>query len=219
MNPMAIEKLTAQMTLYGPILLLIIGTIGCACNLLTFTSKKLRENSCAFYFLCASIFEFLTITFGLGTRLAADHFGNQLQNTNAFYCKFRAYFVTVIPLIGTYFILLSAIDRCMSSSRHARLRLFSQMMVAYRAAIAVILLGMITCSHILLSYNLRPKCSTLSGYYAIFDGMFVVFWLGVLPHLFMWIFGSITLINIRRVRRRNRNTNDKTERQLIIVSA
>ena len=214
---MAIEKLTAQMTLYGPVFVLIIGTIGCACNLLTFTSKKLRQNSCAFYFLCSSIFDFLSITFGLITRLATDHFGSELQNTNRLYCKFRAYFVSAIPLIATYFVLLSAIDRCMSSSRHARLRLFSQITVAYRATIVVILLGMITCAHILISYNLRPKCGTLPGNYAIFDGMFVVFWLGVLPHVLMWIFGSITLMNIRRMRKR-RNTSEKTEIQLIIVS-
>lgn len=216
-HSMSIGKITSEMTLYGPILLLIIGTIGCACNLLTFTSKKLRRNSCAFYFLCSSIFDFLSIIFGLLTRLAADHFGSRLQNTSQSYCKFRAYAVSAIPLIATYFVLLSAIDRCMSSSRHVRLRSFSQMVVAYRAAVIVILLGMITCSHILVSYNLRPKCATLPGSYAIFDGMFVVFWLGVIPHVLMWIFGSITLINIRRLE--HRRMGERTDRQLIIVSS
>jgi hypothetical protein len=217
-----IQIVTYQMTFYGPILLLIIGILGCLCNFLTFTSRKLRENSCAFYFLCSAVFELLSITFGLLSRLAADHFGSHLQNTNRFYCKFRAYFVSAIPLIATYFVLLSAIDRSMSSSKHARLRSFSQMKIAYRSTIISILIGLITCSHILISYDLRPKCATLSGTYAIFDGMFVVFWLGVIPHVLMLIFGFITLMNVRRIRQRRGldqpRDDEKTDTQLIFVS-
>ena len=216
-----IQLVTNQMTFYGPIFLLIIGIISCLCNILTFTSKQLRQNSCAFYFLCSSIFELLSITFGLISRLATDHFGSTLQNTNRFYCKFRAYSVSAIPLIATYFVLLSAIDRCLSSSKHARLRSFSQMKMAYRSALIVILLGLITCSHILFTYDLRPKCGTLPGSYAIFDGMFVVFWLGVIPHVLMLIFGSITWLHIRRTRKgrymKQSRTEEKTEIQLIIV--
>jgi hypothetical protein len=214
-----IQIVTNRMTYYGPIIILIVGIIGCLCNFLTFTSRQLRQNSCAFYFLCSSIFELLSITFGLISRLAADHLDSKLQNTNRIYCKFRAYFVSAIPLIATYFVLLSAIDRCMSSSIHARLRSFSQMKIAYRSAVIVILIGLISCSHILFLYNLRPKCATLRGAYAIFDGIFVIFWLGVIPHILMLIFGFITLIHIRRTRQRRINkTINKNDTQLIIVS-
>ncbi|CAF3544318.1 unnamed protein product [Rotaria sp. Silwood1] len=127
-----IEIVTIQMTYYGPIILLTVGIFGCLCNFLTFTSRQLRENSCAFYFLCSAIFEFLSITFGLSTRLAADHFDYDLQNSNRIFCKFRAYYVSSIPLIATYFILLSAIDRYMSSSTDVYLRSFSKIKVAYR---------------------------------------------------------------------------------------
>ena len=163
--PPTIQIVTNRMTYYGPIIILTVGIIGCLCNFLTFTSRQLRQNSCAFYFLCSSIFELLSITFGLISRLATDHLGSKLQNTNRFYCKFRAYFISAIPLIATYFVLLSAIDRCMSSSSHARLRSFSQMKIAYRSAIIAILIGLISCSHILISYNLRPRCGTLPGAY------------------------------------------------------
>jgi hypothetical protein len=217
-----IQIITYEMTYYGPIILLIIGTIGCLCNFLTFTSRKLRQNSCAFYFLCSTLFELLSITFGLISRLAADHFDSNLQNTSRFYCKFRAYFVSTIPLIATYFVLLSAIDRSMSSSIHARLRSFSQIKIAYRSAIIVIIIGLISCSHILISYDLRPKCATLRGAYAIFDGMFVVFWLGVIPHVLMLIFGFITLMNIRRTRQtryiKQQRNDQRPDAQLILVS-
>lgn len=212
-----IRIITFKMTYYGPIILLIIGIIGCLCNFLTFTSKRLAKNSCAFYFLCSTIFEFLSITFGLSTRLFADHFGSNLQNTNRYYCKFRAYFVSTIPLIATYFILLSSIDRCMSSSIHVRLRSFTQIKMAYRSMIIVIIIGLISCSHILISYDLRPKCKTLHGSYGIFDGMFAVVWLGIIPHILMLIFSFITLMNIRRLKQRKYSKHQRTETQLIIV--
>ncbi|CAF3655447.1 unnamed protein product [Rotaria sp. Silwood1] len=227
-----IHIITIHMTYYGPIILLVIGIIGCLCNFLTFTSRQLRKNSCAFYFLCSSLFEFLTITFGLTSRLAADHFGYNLQNTNRIFCKFRAYFVSSIPLIATYLILLSAIDRCMSSSIHIYLRSFSQIKIAYRNVGIVIIIGFISCLHILIFYDLRPKCATLPGIYAIFDGMFVIFWLGLIPHALMLIFGLFTLINIRQARQRrikkleNKNiyiyqkqyrNSHKTDTQLIIM--
>jgi len=65
------------------------------------------------------------------------------------------------------------------------------------------------------------------------DSMFVVFWLGVIPHLLMLIFGLFTYINIKQSKRRitiqvQRNSlalgqqqrrEQKTERQLIVVSS
>ena len=227
-----IKLITFQMTFYGPIILLVVGIIGCLCNFLTFTSRQLRRNSCAFYFLCSAIFELLAITFGLISRLTADHFSSNLQNTNRIYCKFRAYFITAIPLIATYLVLLSSIDRCMSSSVYARFRLFIQMKVAYRCVASAIGISLVSCSHILISYDLRPKCATLPGAYAMFDSMFVVFWFGIIPHMLMLIFGFVTLVNIRRARQqkitklqtnvehinqKQRRPEQKTDKQLILV--
>ena len=222
-----IQIVTSHMTFYGPIVLLIVGIFGCLCNFLTFTARQLRKNSCAFYFLWAAVFEFLSITFGLASRLAADHLGSNLQNTNQIYCKLRAYLVSAMPLIATYFVLLSAIDRYMSSSIYARFRAFSQMKVAYRSVLMVMAIGFVSCSHILITYDLRPKCATLRGAYALFDGMFVVVWLGVIPHVLMLLFGFATLVNIRRSRQRRltqlqilhhqARSDQKTDAQLIVV--
>ncbi|CAF3829211.1 unnamed protein product, partial [Rotaria magnacalcarata] len=45
----------------------------------------------------------------------------------------------------------------------------------------------------------------LNGALSIFDGMFVVFWLGIIPHILMFIFGFLTFMNIRRTKRRIAN--------------
>jgi len=221
------------MTYYGPIILLVIGIIGCLCNFITFTAPQLRKNSCAFYFLISAIFELLSITFGLISRFAADHLGSTLINTDAIYCKLRAYLVSALPLVATYLVLLSSIDRCMSSSVHARLRSFSQMKMAYRATIVAIAVGFISCAHILVSYDLRPRCGTIPGAYAMFDSMFVVFWLGIIPHVLMLVFGFLTFMNIRRTKRRiavkptpnaaastkQQRRDQKTDAELIVVSS
>lgn len=197
-----IQIVTTQMTYYAPIILLVIGIIGCLCNFITFTAPQLRKNSCAFYFLISAVFELLSISFGLISRFAADHLGSTLINTDRVYCKLRAYLVSALPLVATYLILLSSIDRCMSSSVHARLRSLSQMKVAYRAIGVAIAIGFISCVHILVGYDLRPRCAALPGVFSMYDSMFVVFWLGVIPHLLMLIFGLFTYINIKQSKRR-----------------
>jgi len=227
-----IQIVTTKMTYYAPIILLAIGITGCLCNFITFTAPQLRKSSCGFYFLMASVFELFSITFGLISRFAADHLGSTLINTDPAYCKLRAYLVSAMPLVATYLVLLSSIDRCMSSSVSATLRKFSQIKMAYRATIVAILLGFISCIHILVGYDLRPRCGALSGPFAMYDSMFVVFWLGIIPHVLMLIFGFLTIMNIRQVKRRvaiNPQTNtasatkkerreQKTDTQLIIVS-
>ncbi|CAF4313553.1 unnamed protein product [Rotaria sp. Silwood2] len=228
----SIQIITNEMTYYGPIFLLVIGIIGCLCNFITFTAPQLRKNSCAFYFLMSTVFELLSITFGLISRLVADHFGSKLIHTSRVYCKSRAYLVSVLPLIATYLVLLSSIDRFLSSSVSARLRSFSQMKIAYRATIGAITIGFLSCIHILVGYNLRPRCNALAGSFAMFDGMFVVFWLGVIPHLLMLTFGFLTYMNIRRTKKRvavkqpqntvaltqQQRRQQKTDAQLIVVS-
>jgi len=228
-----IQIVTTEMTFYSPIILLTIGLVGCLCNFITFTAPQLRKNPCAFYFLISAVFELLSITFGLISRFAADQLGSTLINTDRPYCKLRAYLVSALPLIATYLVLLASIDRCMSSSVHARLRSFSQMKVAYRAIGVAIAIGFISCSHILFGYELRPKCAALPGAFAMYDSMFVVFWLGVIPHSLMLVFGFFTYMNIKRSKRRvaihsqrilivfhqQQGREQKTERQLIVVSS
>ena len=227
-----IQVATNIVNYYVPIIILVFGIVGSLCNFITFTAPQLRKSSCGFYFLIASIFELLSITYGLISRFATDYLGSTLNTTSTAYCKLRAYLVSAIPLVVTYLVLLSSIDRSMSSSVNAHYRSFSQIKMAYRATIVAILLGFISCLHILVFYDLRPRCATMPGVYAMFDSMFVVFWLGIIPHALMLIFGIGTIMNIRRKKRRitivtdrrlscvpvQQKRESKTDVQLIAVS-
>ncbi|CAM4836728.1 unnamed protein product [Rotaria magnacalcarata] len=173
-----IEIVTDAVSYYGPIIVLAFGTFGCICNFITFTASQLRKNSCAFYFLASTLFDLLSIIFGVSTRFAADHFDSNLHRSDRVYCKIRAYLVSAIPLVSI------------------------QMKIAYRATAVAIVVSLLSCSHILYSYDLRPKCANMPGPYAMFDGMFVVVWLGIISHGLMLTFGFTTVMNIRQTKRR-----------------
>ncbi|CAF1449353.1 unnamed protein product, partial [Rotaria sp. Silwood1] len=64
-----INEIINQTTLYIHLLIIISGAFGSVCNVITFISRQLRFNSCAFYFLCSTIFDLLYLVFGGITRL------------------------------------------------------------------------------------------------------------------------------------------------------
>lgn len=227
-----LQIFTSRISYYGPFLILSVGVIGCICSFITFTASKLRNNSCAFYFLMTTVFELFSITFCLLSSFANILFGSTLTSISPVYCKVRAFLVYSIPLMATYLVLLASIDRCMCSSVHGYFRSFSQVKVAYRATLAAMAISLLSCTHVLVSYDLRPRCSNIPGSFAMFDSMFVVFWMGIMPHVLMLLFGSLTFVNIRRSKRQIRaqsqmnsiaasqhqRRNQKTDAQLIVVS-
>jgi len=67
MSSATFDSIKHEISLYIPCFLLLFGNIGCLLNFVTFTTKKLRENSCGWYFLMSAIIDFLIINFGLIT--------------------------------------------------------------------------------------------------------------------------------------------------------
>ena len=216
---------------YGTIVVTIVGLFGGFCNIITFTSSRLRKNPCAFYFLISSIFDLLSISFGLMSAFALTSLGSILHNKNLAYCKIRAYLIFSFPVISIYMVLLASIDRFLGSSISSRLRRFSQIKVAYWASIITIIIGFLTCAHVLIGYRITPPCGPGSDAYALFDSIFSIFWISLAPQLFMLIFGFLTILNIRRTKNRmkaqiqsvtinpEQRHEQKTNTQLIIVSS
>lgn len=226
------QLITSQMRYYGSLIIIVFGTISSICNFVTFAAPQLRSNSCGFYLLIAALFEFFTITVGGFSAYAFELFHSTLWNTNLIFCKIRSFLVHATPLIGTYMVLLSSIDRYMSSSIHVNLRAFSQIKVAYRVVVVAIGIGAISCTPVAVGYIVRPVCRRMSGAYEMFDGIFAVSWLGVIPHSLMSVFAFLTFLNIRRSKKQlqkqiktttaagtqSQRTGKKTDRQLIVVS-
>ena len=141
-----------SLTLY--ITTLIIGIIGGICNLITFTAPQLRQNACVFYLLCASSFQLLSIMFIVPTSMATNNFGNKLERQSIIYCKIRYYFVVSLPQLATYYLLLSTLDRCFVSFKNIRIRALSQLKIAHRVSIVMLIGVLLSNIHLLVFYTI-----------------------------------------------------------------
>lgn len=215
---------TQKITLYCPLIIIIIGTVGCLGNFLTFTSIKLRKNSCSFYFLCATVFDLLTLDFGALTRLLADHFGVMLYHQVRVYCQIRQYLVTSLPALATLFIVLAAMDRFMSTSSRQVYRSFATIRNARWIGFVSTLICLLCYIHYPMYSDLRPMCSLQGGSYGVFTVVFSIIWTSFAPHFLMLVFGFGTYRHISWTRRRVLPANnqqrriERTEKQLITVS-
>jgi hypothetical protein len=72
------------LTYYVPFVTMTIGTISSICNIIIFTSRELRYNSCGFYLLCSTIFDLIYLLFSGITRFMIDSSFNE----SIFFCKF-----------------------------------------------------------------------------------------------------------------------------------
>ena len=219
-----VNSLTEQVTLFGPIIVITIGTIGCLCNFVTFTSVKLRKNSCSFYFLGAAVFDLLTLDFGALTRLLADHFGFILYHQSQIYCKLRQYLVNILPALATLYIVLAALDRYMSTSDKLSYRSLATVHNAKRIASISSIICVLSYIHYPIFADLRPTCSLMTGTYGLFAVVYSITWTSVLPHFLMICFGIGMHRHIRTARRRVTPAShplrrfQRKELQLITVS-
>ena len=228
MDIASIQTINTYITRYIPYVLLVIGNISCICNFITFTAKRLRQNSCGWYFLMSAVFDFLYISFGLFTKLASEQYGSTLQDTNLAWCRIRVFLTWVLPLFATSYLVLASLDRCLSTSKNARLRSFSQMKVAYRMTCTPIILHSLTTCHQFIYYNLRPTCTALPGTYSFFLSMYSIVWTSLVPQISMLIFGLITYYNVRKSRQRlvhpkeqqpsNQQQKNRTDSHMITIT-
>lgn len=110
----------------------ILGNIGNCLNLVIFSQRSSRENSCLIYFLFASIINIFILNFGLILRILRGIWNIDPALQFLWFCKWRTYFVSNIFLIYRCTILLACVDRMCASSRSAWMRMLSRPKVAYR---------------------------------------------------------------------------------------
>jgi hypothetical protein len=183
-----------------PPFLLLMGNIGCICNYITLTDKQLRRNACGIYFLSSSIVDFFILNFNLLSRWIHDGFLiDPTMTKSLFYCKFRNYFVIVLPIISTSFLILASIDRWALSSSNVNRRKFSNRKLAYLLIIVITIFWLIILSHQLIFYEIfEDRCDGNSKNYDIFHGIFNIFCIGLIPSLLLSIFGYLTLRNVQQ---------------------
>lgn len=180
------------------------GIIGGLCNLITFTAPKIRQNSCVFYLLCATIFQLLSIIIIIPTRIALDNFGFNLENESASFCKFRYYCALSLPALVTYYMLFAIIDRCLVTSSDANVRAWGQLKIAHRSSIVLCFTILLLTSHALVFYNIYNNTCLVpsTGAYAIIFSIYLAFFIIALPYTLMLVFSLITFSNLKQTRQR-----------------
>ena len=185
---------------------LVIGTIGGLCNLITFTSPKLRRSSCVFYLLCATAFQLISVLVIVPTRIALDYFGDGLEHRSIVFCKLRYYLVITLPELGTFYILFAILDRCLATSNHAHMRQWSQLKVAHRLAAITLIFSVVSNLHVFVFYTIyNGNCQASSrNFYALFITFYFLLVVIVLPLALMLILSIATVWHVRQTRRRVR---------------
>ena len=203
-----LNQVIKKITLYVPYVTITLGSIGAACNILTFTAKQLRQNACAFYFLCSSAFDLYTLLVCGILRLIVDHYPYLLPNHSEAFCKIRVYLTAVFPALSTSCVVLASIDRCLLTSSSMRWRQWTKIKIAYRLVVISILIWLISPAHMLVFYGFNTVngipnvCSSQPGIYSTFISAFLVIWFTIVPYAVMLTASTITFIHIRVSRQR-----------------
>ena len=203
-NTSTVPTLTAvidQLGLYVNMMSATAGTIGGICNLLVFTAPALQKNASVFYLLGATVFQILSLVIVIPSRVAIDNFGSKLDLQSISYCKFRSYSVVTWPQVVTYFMLLASVDRFLATSRDVNVRAWSHIKVA-RVSSLILIIVCHLCTIPILIFNIIEngacQIASSSGIYPIFNAVYLLVIVSILPHLLMMYFSILTFRQVRQ---------------------
>jgi hypothetical protein len=159
------------------------------------------------YFLAGSIinclFLYIVVLWPyLGTNLGAD-----TGSGNIGLCLFRLLLTYPLYCLVLWFIVLSSLDRFLTSSHNARIRRLSSAPIARIIIVSIIAFFFLIYVHVAVFFKINPSgsatvCSITSSDYIIFFNIFFVLTTTLLPILFMSIFGALVIRNVRKMHNR-----------------
>ena len=213
------------------ILNIILGGFGLIFNIIIFSRRSLRNQSSSFYFLSSSFFNLFVIFVIIPVRIVSEGFNIDLANSNIIICKMEIYSFNVLRTIPCWLIVFACIDRYIHSSTNPNIRRISSLKTAKLTIGLTIVFIPILYIHMIIYYqiynvpnqlgNIVPGCYGQKGIYRTFKSIWFLTFYSLFPSLLMFIFGILTLINIRQQRRVaqtigqiNRN-NSRTDNRLL----
>lgn len=132
---------------YGYFILFVTGNIGCILNILVFTQRNYRKNSCSSYILANTFTNIIIINTIMFLRFL-NGFNIDPTKTSSFFCKFRLYMAQSTTILSRTYILLACIDRWALTSRNIRRRAFVQMKIAKILSSSSIIIWCLMALHI-----------------------------------------------------------------------
>ncbi len=211
----------------------IIGAIGLTFNVLVFTRPSLRRQPCSLYFLSATWFNLFVIFVVIPVRIVSEGFNMDLANYNLGICKTEIFAFNTARTISCWLIVLACVDRYFHSSKSAHLRRISSLKTAKWAIGITIVAIPILYSHMIIYYeiynipnqfgNIIPECYGQKGIYRTFKSFWYIVFYSLCPSSLMFLFGFLTLIQLRQQRQVAHRTQEinqrvrytRTDRQLL----
>ncbi|CAF1072146.1 unnamed protein product [Didymodactylos carnosus] len=230
-----LNTISTELVRYLSICILLCGTTGNVLNLIVFFQPSLRSNPCSIYFFSSSISSLLALYSGLITRILGTY---QFDPTNesSVQCKIRSFLLVSSFTTSTWLIALASVDRYFISCQNIQRRRLSSLKVAYYLIGILTVFSTLIYAEVFYCFegNLLSPPSPLPCYSKNYpcrlynDLTFAIIFV-LTPCLLMFIFGYLTILNIRKLHRavgpatRNHNNNNhkdtknikKSDRQLI----
>ncbi|CAF1027700.1 unnamed protein product [Adineta ricciae] len=203
---------------------IVIGAFGNTINVLIFTRKKLRHNSCTQYFLAGSINNLLVVSFLFIYVLVTNGYEIPLFAHSSIFCKINCYLSYLIYNLSPYLLVLASFDRFCCSSSLVVLRSLADVHKARRYLWAMLVIFIIIFTPLPFFYDISstdpPQCVSTNQKFNTIWSIFQLIFYALLPPVLMTIFGLLTLWNIRFQRQhiqpmiRSRQLHRRKDQQL-----
>lgn len=200
-----------QMNRYLGIFVFIFGFMGNILNILVFRQRTLRSNPCAWLFLISSIASLVVFLTGLTTRILSG-WNLDYTTNNQVLCKLRAFIIFTSPAVIIWLIVLATIDRWLSSSIQVHRRQMSTLKNAQRCSIFVVCILAGFYIQMFICYeanqiNAPLQCFSRSVQCLYLADVSMAFVNILCPLFLMFLFGLLTIANVRQFRRQRHQPN------------
>ncbi|CAF1265866.1 unnamed protein product [Adineta ricciae] len=211
---------------YVELTLFIAGTVGSLLNILLFSQKKFRSNSCCIYFLAASISTLIMLFVGILPQIyALNHTPSELFNDNL--CKIRTYLAQVNAMACRWLLTIACIDRCLLTSADARFRRLATAPIARKIVFFLYIVWILIPIHALIFEETRRVgyfiCIMSTDASAIYHNIYTIIAGGILPPLIMLASTKILWASLQAKRQRReliegrQRRNETQDTQVLIM--
>lgn len=190
----------------GPILM-GIGTISCAMNLIVFLKKNLRKNPCSIYFVAYNISNLLLICTTLLFSILATGYNIDPSLYDLAFCRFRLYAIFLFDILSPTYLILASIDRILFTSKNARTRQRSTPRLAFITISALTFFWSLGHVHALILTEITEpapgytRCYLQLGLHIAAVGYYMVLLKGIAVPMLMIILGLLAVKNVRSLAR------------------
>ena len=112
-----LTSITTHVMIWGGIILLITGNIGCIGNILVFRSEIYRRQACFIYLFWESIASLFILNCILLTRILESGFRISLMDASDTFCKIREFISLFMYQNENTLFLFATLDRILSTQR------------------------------------------------------------------------------------------------------